>query len=539
MQVVPELLPPSHFTLAPPASFQKSAPRVDEPRSDVGLTTLTTTENSRNWHARIEKAAGVSTHASGRQVERTVTTPVPKQSARGRRQRVVNACAEATEELRRFSLRSRDASDGDGEDGNWLPSQRREANLRQRNETSTASHRQSQQTPNRSSSPLALRSAASKCWKVGFSGKRYDTSHAQVEAERSTGDNVEEALARTLARCQKIDKSLEFYTDIRKKWEEGSHALTPTHTTNRSTSRSRTEGKTHAHACANLNQATPTQSIRVAAVEGGSRGKQVAPKQPSVATRPVRGAYYHQKLSSNSGGKSRSLARHLPSRDSSDPTKPVLNDLSSVQTNRKEASGHIQSLTQNLHRLESGAPLNRAPKSTASKTKVERPPADVVTVAQPVARQTDTTPLEKPSQWSTASKSKANYSKNDTTSAAPSEKPESKGQEEEEEFNDFDSVAQDSDSEYIEPLSGTFGKPVLTGARPLTASSPCTQRPAEVLLLAGHEYTAQNSLESESVVRRKPVLTTTRSDTEIARVLQAEEESRAGTTLKREPTVVP
>lgn len=42
-----------------------------------------------------------------------------------------------------------------------------------------------------------------------------------VTLSRRLCENEEQELARSLARCQKIDKSLQYYSDVRKKWSEG------------------------------------------------------------------------------------------------------------------------------------------------------------------------------------------------------------------------------------------------------------------------------------------------------------------------------
>ena len=103
--------------------------------------------------------------------------------------------------------------------------------------------------------------------------------------------------------------------------------------------------------------------------------------------------------------------------------------------------------------------------------------------------------------------------------------------EKEEDFNDFDTVQENSDSESAEPLSEVFRESVLTGAQTLVSPITPTDISGQLELAV---TSLQSTCELDCAVREKPLpISTTRNDTVLARVLQAEEESRAGAFLTR------
>jgi hypothetical protein len=402
--------------------------------------------------------------------------------------------------------------------------------------------------------------------------------------------NVEESFARSLAQCHKIDKSLEFYADIRKKWREGPSS--PPNVAQNSSSSSEAvgvEGAPPTGACAKVASrlVTPTISVKERPFRGGDSGT-------GASREPIRAGAYPQgtptvssvREAAGDGEKTR-RERQSNVVGQRKPSRTPLNDLSSLPPRRewrttatREQPSVLSPVAGTARERESGNALRiRGPHTTAEKPTGEEKRVTKVPVPVPNTHLQSSSPFV-PVQ----PKREAPKSREDQVTTFPvvhANPPLVKDKEKQEEFNDFDSIQQqDSDSKLVEPLSGAFGKPVLTGARPLLpplppSPSPEISREADreplprvpsVEFAAGRSLptSQQSSCESDCVVRKKPVSpsvelvsehslpasqesscdsdcavrrkpqTTTHNDTVIARVLQAEEESRAGVALNRE-----
>jgi hypothetical protein len=420
--------------------------------------------------------------------------------------------------------------------------------------------------------PVEEKTAVVKKLNTKSSIRRKFTAGGGIGNGESARDNVEESLARSLAQCQKIDKSLEFYADIREKWRDGQHETPQISPGTCSAGR-----LAHSSACAKgINQTTPT-----APTQAKQRPKESTSKlplrgesDPHKASQPFKAAVRGGTPSLvrvDVGG--RPQGRHAPRKHKHLGTteKPPLNDLNSLQPDRKKKPAAVNPFPSQVQKGEprnaSGAvEVTKTAKAVANaprvvgkdwKVEVDETEKGVAKVSspartrQPVRTTTHQQASSVPSKPCTQHKEPSAFTQatcalpaKDSTETKPSVGVRGeKGQtevcdsvqlnstsepiqdKEEEEFNDFDSVQSDSDSESIELLSGTFGKPVLTGAQPIIP----LPHPVKSTLAVGHNYTSQVS--SEEVVRKKK-FTSTRNDTEIARVLQAEEESRAGVSLR-------
>ena len=552
------LLPPSHFTLTTPSSYQlqgkdAGGPHKSAASRNVSLPRAERIEASTTTGCRGDAASSVVTTQSYRE------PVIAGRAARTQKAHLhVNvacsasdACAAGTQPgFERLSLHpGRYGTQENGDKlSDWLPKTRSEARQRQMQSRSVSSHHQ--HNWKNSSSPLPS-VAAGDGSRSGRGSTIVSTTNTQVEGERGSEtsnavpDNIEEVIARSVAaRCQKIDKSLEFYGDLRRKWRGGSPppstaTLTTTATTGTSEEASsslrRAENANggNADACANhfSNQTAPTSTSTQR-----QRGGEAVSKPFSVTKRPVRGDYHLQKASRGAATaeRLRPRGRTQEERDSvyvsaEVSQKHTLNDLSSRPPahNRGTSGRGVQST------LHPSTPRNTTPENQRSEVKhtdISACATSVVIQPIPSAISTQEASLCVQPQHQTPNSTQIHPTPKTWfgNTARPTTRQVAEEEEEEDEFNDFDSVQQDSESESVEPLSGTFGKPVLTGATPLSPPS-VSESPGVGL---GEATWSTCGVECEAVGERK-AFTRTRNDTDLARVLQAEEESRAGTTLTR------
>ena len=362
-------------------------------------------------------------------------------------------------------------------------------------------------------------------------------------------DNTEEIVARSLARCQKIDKSLEFYAPLRKKWSDSSSASTsPTLQQNNSStsSPSGTDEKKIGFAAGNNNSAAPPTIANCTASTAAPK------KQQNPVEREVSRPLHHRSTTSNSsttpklnGEPDKPCERQTPNYNSSvakPPTRIALNDLSSVP------QGHVWS---------------SKPRNGGSVGQQQRPPTLTLVcppreqVVVPAQETGSGNALRVPTPIDTSSWANERVitrqtvyslthincpplpglSESERDELLPSLNPpqfDQEREEDEEDINDFDSVQQDSDTESVDPLTGAFAEAVLTGSytplSPLSTIASTEQLGVDTRPV----LSTQSSSGSDGVVREKtPPVSTTRNDTLLARVLQAEEESRAGVSLTR------
>ena len=359
-------------------------------------------------------------------------------------------------------------------------------------------------------------------------------------------DNTEEIVARSLARCQKIDKSLEFYAPLRKKWSDSSSASTSPTSQNSSTSSpsgtERGDEKKIGFAAGNNNSAAPPTIANCTASAAAPK------KQQNPAERELSRPLHHCSTTSNSstapklnGEPDKPCKRQTPTY-SKPPTRIALNDLSSVP------QGHMRS-----SKPRNGGCVGQQQRPPTL-TLVCPPRGQVVVPAQETGSGNALrvpTPIDT-SSWANErvtprqkvySLTHINcpplpgLSESERDELCPSLNPpqfDQEREEDEEDINDFDSVQQDSDTESVEPLTGAFAEAVLTGSytplSPLSTIASTEQLGVDTRPILSR----QNSSDSDGVVREKtPPVSTTRNDTLLARVLQAEEESRAGVSLTR------
>ena len=608
MQVDTELLPPSHFTLVPPSSFSASQ-RVDNVRCTnapaqrrgkpaslppVGSTSAPA-PGDRDSYARssgvsLQPKVGLYTaQRAGRYYGADLAA---QRSPRGRkaaddgaeinegcRTKNVAVCGVQPgrrEDLRRPSQPHTRSREDEKSLSAWLPSDAVSGASGGPKISTPAAQSPSHKTLH-SSLPVEEKTAVVKKLNTKSSIRRKCTAGGGIGNGESARDNVEESLARSLAQCQKIDKSLEFYADIREKWRDGQHE-----TPQISPGRCSAGRLAHSSACAKgINQTTPTAPTRAKQrpKESTSKLPLRGESDPHKASEPLKAAVRGGTPSLvrvDVGG--RPQGRHAPRKHKHLGTteKPPLNDLNSLQPDRKKKPAAVNPFPSQVQkggpRIASGAvEVTKTAKAVAnaprvvgkdSKVEVDETEKGVAKVSSPArtrqpvrttthqqASSVPPKPCTQHKEPSASTQATCALPAKDSTETKPSvgDRGE-KGQTEvydsvqlnstsepiqdteEEEFNDFDSVQSDSDSEAIEPLSGTFGKPVLTGAQPIIP----LPHPVKSTLAVGHNYTSQVS--SEEVVRKKK-FTSTRNDTEIARILQAEEESRAGVSLRRKSLV--
>ena len=566
MQRGVQLLPPSHFsTLAPPSTFQPRPPSVavavkcepESPPASIGMTYSShAARKTEDVSATTSSQSAVdsATGSSGRRSAETrsfVALPPPLATSSDTIQHQltgVGACA-SPQKLEAFSHRPRlkGRSRGEGDSlQNWLPPNTNHS----KNEAARYHHDAAFRRRNRETGSTTEREKAT----VRSSERR-----STAPVDHGFRENAEEALARKLAMCQKIDKSLQFYADVRKKWSEGpsttSSQPSSTETRNSFTNtQSSVDAKSrqHSDACAKVarNQVTPT-ATSTAEKDGRLVKREGAPRSDRVQKELSKAAVYHsQRTSDTSGGQKTRVDRRKPtqSRELADRrTKPpssrsTLNDLSRLPSSRTwtktvtSTSKPPLTLTLRLPQQPS-APAHTDPRNALSSpnkaTEVTSSPIEKAQSPQTVVPVTDLllpVPIKPQKDSCTEPETPSLTAISATTTTTATSSPSVQQSEKvSEEFNDFDSVQQESDSESVEPLTGTFGEPILTGAQPiLSPLSPLksTELPAAVKSATSR----QSSCEEE--VRRKQ-LTTTHNDTVIARVLQAEEESRAGISLTR------
>ena len=503
MQATQELLTPSHFTLVPPSSF-----------------------SSRSHDARgIVRPDGTSQAVSSRMdVEMTRDTRSSKVSAK----KPVPATERSLESERgscvhRLLPTARSREEEERMLSAWLPGKPSKA------AACASSHKKVQpslKNSRQSAATFAKKSDSKEETRRPASSKQ--VSKQVVQEDRSgtrIDDNTEELLARSLAQCHKIDKSLEFYAEFREKWRE-------------KPSRDR---ETKKSACANI-QTAPTHpdraSGRRAEVERVLAGKKASKQVGGASKKSIREGFDTQKASElvTTTKRSRRRVSNQPPVKSTVRTEKAsrqpLNDLNSLPPRPKK---EVSSLNTSICRVHNPEPRDapqvaREPsnQSTSPAEHILKSPETVLTAE--TTQQTVSTPtqpktacaggLEKTQVENTTSTQEEEFNDFDSVEDTTSTQGE--------EFNDFDSVLQDSDSESVEPLRGTFGKPVLTGAQRVNPPLPSS----EELPKPGETGIPETELEPELVCRKK-TFTGTRNDTEIARVLQAEEESRAGVSLNR------
>ena len=525
MQSRVELLPPSHFTLIPPSSFgenssdgrtaPKSAAVADDSRRSrhrlVGERDAAGQSRFAETKFPLQPTAGVVRHTASHSGTYRTRREAPKSVARRRE------CGDAAGKLQ--TRRDREfatAKSCSHED-------RKPTSEHYSEESETVAKEWLPRKPDHVAVPAATGTTGSEELRTrqGYRGSPARDVAVRVESNTqqgwkkecgtlgSTGAvNVEESLARSLARCQKIDKSLEFYADLRKRWREPGDDSGRHHTATSNHNSSQTESsRGHAHACAE-STTTPGTTPHSArgkraygkslSASGGVTGEDCSQRRSSETSDPV-------KRPSKGGGKRTSSVQRVG-------YAPVLNDLSNLYPERRKKRSEGNSSSPALSQSPS------AERDSGKATPTE--PAEAEKEAEKVSSEkTPSVPAD--ISGSTVASSVTSATPPVTLPplspepAVPPTKEEVEKEEEEEEFNDFDSVQQDSDSE---PLSGTFGKPVLTGARPIASPE---------LVAAGDERS-----ESEGAVCEKK-FSHTHSDTVLARILQAEEESRAGVSLER------
>jgi hypothetical protein len=559
-----ELLPPSHFCLAPPSTFQPSAvtslgalrncplpsapPPVTARTSYPGSSTAQKTGSKASSQCGVYSAA--SSAAGSRPKENVAVWPAAQQLTR----QLTGGCGRVDRregDLRRSSESRRLEERNDGQ-LHWLSANgnrsRSEAPPRDRHRD--AAILVQQRTYNETNGEVKANPQNSK-------PRERAIASAERNEDHGFRDNTEEALARKLAMCQKIDKSLQFYADVRKKWSDGlssSNPLQPpstvaqnssTHSTRNKTRSSGDPPRTNACAMSARNQAPPTQSAATLVVEKDRvRARENAPRSHRVQKELSKGTVHHsQRTCDTSGGRKSREDGRKPTQNQAKPSRPALNDLSSLPSSRtwtqtvtstgkkhptltltlvqpKQGCASRETQSENVIRV---LDSDKAVEVTSGPKNKVQTPQKVVPVLEsgPVGLESDN--KDTLTKLSTLSSS--------VTFPASAVK-ETRRDEEKEEFNDFDCIQQDSDPESVEPLTGKFGEPILTGARPIL-SPPSPRRSTELAdALPKPTTSRQSSCESDGAVRQKTVAAT-RNDTVLARVLQAEEESRAGVSLTR------
>lgn len=554
MQSRVELLPPSHFMRPPPSSFQPQQKNLttklvnvhmpkctaDDSRTSVPAAPSAALSPFAGESSSVPQSEGIassnasvslqpSLHPSSTRTQ-TVTKAYVKPATRRaddsaatetrhrRNETFSTACKEY--QGRECPLQCSEHSSG-REHGkildDWLPRKHSGAvGSRQ----SAANYQQNWRTQHRF--PARDTTGKVDCITTSNAHETKDYENASVKLE----ENAEEVLARSLARCQKIDKSLEFYADIRKRWSgpSGDQSRHKT-TSNASQPAAATSSRATPHAKIGAHAQKARQSRLGLRTDRGER-KTKNYKPPSVFKDGVKSDFYQKRGSENSDTVKRLGERERSRVDSQQTVRkaygPHLNDLNSLYPERRKKESGYKSpsssvaLNSSVSASKESVPVNATPTisaETESKVSGERPTAPpsrpLHTKTNPHATKLSITLPSQPVQ----SEQHQQY----TEQSELKESEQVRVKETEEEFNDFDSVQPDSDSEPVELLSGTFGKPVLTGARPIT--SP--------------EVVATRDSSQPVIGVCKKELTSTHNDTVLARVLQAEEESRAGVCLQR------
>ena len=562
-----ELLPPSYFCLAPPSTIQPSVVRSPGalpkclPSSGPPPATVATSypgcSSTQKTGSKASSQSGVysATSAAGSRGRPTENVVAAWPAAQQLTRQLAGGCGRVDrrqEDLQRSSESRRQEERNDGQ-LHWSPAN----GNRSKSEAPPRDRHRDAAIPVRQHTTYGTTGEVKANLQNSRPCEREITS-AERNEDHGFRDNTEEALARKLAMCQKIDKSLQFYADVRKKWSDGSSSSNPsqppstvaqnssTHSTRNSPRSSGNPPRTYACAMSTRNQAPPTQSA--AAVEKERvRAREDAPRSHRVQKELSKGTVHHPKRTCDTPGgrKSREYGRK-PTQNQAKPSRPALNDLGSLPPGRTwtqtvtSTSKKHPTLTLTLVQPNQGG-ASRETKSenvirvldsdktvevtSGPKEKVQTP-QKVVPVLEPVS------PV-RPKVESENEKTKLSKFCSSVSFPASGVEKTRGDREKEEEFNDFDSIQQDSDPESVEPLTGKFGEPILTGARPiLSPASPV--RSTELAAAPEPTTSRQSSCESDGVVRQKTVAAA-RSDTVLARVLQAEEESRAGVSLSRKP----
>ena len=653
-----ELLPPSHFTLVPPASYLTQGetdardggrkPEIEgsgrsfsaspKPAASAALATAVreraqlrrderrfipvqlsvdakpaeqpvvqdarprTVAESRKVSTAEQVRADSNAHhqTSAAKAENFATThpqqPAPNYERSGEREAVARAKDEKSllGTVQHLSLpNARSREEEERMLAAWLPKKEKKANKYHPTPTSHSNpdgritrHRQQPQP-----SPVARSETAEKS---------YRPRQVQVEADMELEDNTEAVLARSLAKCHKIDKSLEFYAGIREKWRDRGQQISALQAVQSSPQKevvspdvpvqrkgtlcgqkSQISHDAKALGCrdrkqnalsefestgaiANGIRATSTttharaknKDVREALVvrdtgRGRAQGETFAAgektsKSQGVTREAVREMRNVKKASTTA---ERVAAREYTRRElfpsglqlgttAGSVTGQPLNDLDSLSPDPRKKAVSVPAPTRVNKSPSVGKSLKtpqtvritpKVPIATNKVAKVSISGTGTANTTLP-AKPVTSNPLKKKGESERVPQRPERFSqiKLEIAEDVPHSEPQTgRGEEEEveEEFNDFDSVPSDNEAESIEPLIGTFGKPVLTGALPI--------HPPPSPLTKGH--TSHEANESEAV-REKPHTKSaeTRNDTAIARVLQAEEESRAGVSLKRE-----
>ena len=476
----------------------------------------------------------------------------------------------------------------------WLP-KKKNANKYHPNPTSRSNpdgritrHRQQPQP-----SPVAKSESAEKS---------YRPRQVQVEADMELEDNTEAALARSLAKCHKIDKSLEFYAGIREKWRDRGQQISALQAVQSSPQKEvvspdvpvQRKGTLHgqksqsSHDAKALGRRDRKQNAlsefeSTSAIANGIRAT------PTIATARAKNKDVREALAVRDTGRGRAQGETFAAGGKTSKSQGVTREAVRETRNVKKASTTAERVAAREYtrrepfpsRLQlgttagrvAGQPLNdldslspeprkkvvsvpaptRANKSRSVDKSVKTSQTVRITPKVPIAtnkvakgsisgtgtanttlptKPVTSPPLKKKGESERVPQRPDRFSQikleiAEDRTVVPHSEPQTgrSEEEEEEEFNDFDSVPSDNETESIEPLIGTFGKPVLTGALPI--------HPPPSPLTKGH--TSHEANESEAVREKSHTKSAeTRNDTAIARVLQAEEESRAGVSLKRE-----
>lgn len=564
MQATTELLAPSHFTLLPPASFSRADAEniythgrvkpvsIAPARAETTIQSAGDREPSRSaaWQSderlRADRAEHVPPEPKRTEQYRETDDCGVRvatrrcQSVRGvTAAKTVVVAGASAEDLRLSLPNARSREDEERMLSAWLPRSDVGKNPPATSPSTAACPSSASQKAH--SSSLRAREYVKPDSKTESHSPRYEQGQVEDECE----DNTVEALARSLARCQKIDKSLKYYAGFREKWREKPHESTSEAGPGKEVTLSETR---HARARENSacakNQATPAEARssqkRFLAEEKSS-------EQHSLLREPIRGVLDSKKAfgapttALRSGTIESSPERHLPSQQrlsrAGKASRQPLNDLNSLphDTKRKTDAVAVPTL---VHTPVSVSLLHGNAPRVATNTAKRLRPKEVEKVRSPSAnavlpitttQQAISVPLKQRTlRASSPALQLERYSQDKLELAEDSSVTKPLEGDDEEEFNDFDSVLQDSNSELVEPQSGTFGKPVLTGARPVNTP------PSPVKVAKGtpkQKYLSQTSSEPEVV--QKEAFTSTCNDTEIARILQAEEESKAGVSLQR------
>ena len=566
-----ELLPPSYFSLAPPSTFQPSvvvlAPSPGPPQ-----------KRPPSSPDRASTFAAGATYSAAQKTEDGGSKAVSLQPSKWRqneraavsvgqltRHQLIEGRERCRQDLRTSSRPSETPTLEERKDAhlNWLSANRH----RSRHEAPSYHHGLQHDAATRL--PSYVYSSDTTEEENARLRQSSRPKRAVVSPERRDHgfrDNAEEELARKLAMCQKIDKSLQFYADVRKKWSDGPDSSSSTSQTPPSTATSTQNSSTHTReekagapphtdACAVIprNLAPPTAQ-KVAEQKERVRARESAPRSHRVLKDlSKRAANHSQRTSDTSGywktredGRKPTCGREISDRQVKHGSRPPLNDLSRLPPSRTWSqtitgtSKKNPTLTLRLVQRKQGGPgggneCARNALRTLGSNSVEVPsgPQEKVPIPQKVephhkvdSVQESTSPVV-PTNLADKKKdtlTKVPVTSSPTNSAVAKESEDSaivkgdkqtavtKGgketavakedEEREEDFNDFDSVQEDSDCESVEPLTGgAFGEPFLTGAQSvLPPSSPAI---STELAAAGHNPTTpeQTSATSESGVR--------------------------------------